>query len=206
MRNIKAFGLVEILVGLAIFSTAIIATVTIAVNSYKAVKNNELADLANSVMIRSVEYFKSPSSIGSLTPAGSATSTAPVYYKLNVTISPETTGTDSLSFVRVTTNVQPLTECTESSEYRVNFSSTQNLESSTFLLCNQIIVEPLTEGGYIIKSRIVYQTSKGTETAEILGYRQPSSAQTPTPTPLTGLPINPILDPTFPVNPTAPLL
>lgn len=165
----KAFGLVEIIVALGIFGTAIVTTIALTVNSYLAVKNNELADLANSVMVRSMEYFKSPSGIEIL--KNRQTPTAPKAFfavATDVSISDVNAG---LTFVQKT-GAQQITTCDTGSEYKVDLIEVQGIPSD-FLMCNQVIAETQTDGSFLLKSIVYYKRGDLLLNSQLIGYRQP---------------------------------
>lgn len=165
-KKIKAFGLVEILVSLVIFGIAVIAVTNLTVSSYRIVKDNELSDMSNSLMLRGMEYFKSAKSITALS---AITAGSTVYFKINSGIGTEVgnpaadPSTDNLP---VLVAGGAITSCTEGSAYKVyvyNFSA--------FLLCNQIAVTKTATNDFIIKSTVIYQKSRQMATGELLGYR-----------------------------------
>ncbi len=171
MRKQKAFGLVEIIVSLAVFGTAIIATMALTVNAYTTVKNNELGDLANSIMISSGEYFKSPNAKTILPPAGSNGS---FYYNLTtpINVNPGSTQVSNLGFNRQTSTAAKINSCDTGSIYKVAFNDTTGLPNN-FIVCNQVIIQPQPDGSYKILSEVVYKTSKGLDQSELIGYRLP---------------------------------
>lgn len=56
----EAWGLVEILIAMAIYAGAIIAITSLNSKNYYIIRENELADRANKLMLVASEYFKSP--------------------------------------------------------------------------------------------------------------------------------------------------
>jgi type II secretory pathway pseudopilin PulG len=171
MKKQKAFGLVEIIISLAVFGTAIIATMSLTVRSYVTVKNNELGDLANSIMISSSEYFKSPNAKTILPAAGTSGS---FYFNLTspININPGTQTVTNLSFNRQTQTSQKINTCDSGSAYKVAFTNTTGLPNN-FILCNQVIIQPQADGSYMILSEVVFNTSKGLDQSELIGYRLP---------------------------------
>jgi type II secretory pathway pseudopilin PulG len=166
--KMKAFGLAEIIVALGIFGTAMIATVAVAVSSLRTVKDNELSDLANSVVIRSIEYMKSPAVVDVLTnlEAGSSDhvfeitnpiSSSPDDQKLEVVEKTGEYGTD---------NITTCGDTGVSARYRISITDQPN-----FVICNQIKVTDFGKSRFEIRSIVVYQTSKGLQTTELIGYR-----------------------------------
>jgi hypothetical protein len=168
-RNLTAFGLVEVLIGLAITGGVLISITSIAVSAAQMVKNNEIGDFANNLMLVGVEYFKAPAQDSSK-PPGSFLSTinnnAPTKIFKIQTID-LSRGIDSVSLATVSViDVNPLSDCSIGNNFRVTIADTK------YIVCNKIVVEK--EGsGFIITSYITYRTMNGElRSAKIVGYRQ----------------------------------
>jgi len=170
----KAFGLVEIIVALAIFGTAMIATIAIAIGSLRTVQDNELADTANSVMIGSMEYMKSPAVVPVLN--GLPSGQREFAFRVEGDVDPASCfGSEcNLNIVRTNT-VSEITECDEGSEYRVRLEELPN-----FLMCNQILVTQERPGVFELRSIVVFFSSNrsGTQRTELIGYRNTAGGVT----------------------------
>lgn len=59
-KNLKAWGLVEILISMTIYAVAIISITSLNARNYLIIRDNELTDRANKLMVAATEYFKSP--------------------------------------------------------------------------------------------------------------------------------------------------
>lgn len=166
-KSIKAFGLAEILIALAIFGVVMIAAIALNVRSLSTIKDNELSDLANSVMVRSVEYSKTPDFSLLVEQTQGVTKTA-----FAITGDLSNVNTSTLTLVQ-RTDVQKITTCDASSQFKVQISNTPNFD-----LCNQIIVEDVGNGNYSVTSVVVYKTSRSTQRSEITTFTAGSLAVT----------------------------
>lgn len=164
--NKKAFGLVEIIVAIAIFGTAMIATIALAIGSLRTVQDNELADTANSVMIGTMEYMKSPAVVPIL--VNLPTGQREFAFRVEGDIDPANCIRQDCNLTLVqTTNRSEITACDESSEYRVNLQELPN-----FVMCNQILVTQQSPGVFEMRSIVIFFSSKeGQQRTELIGYR-----------------------------------
>jgi hypothetical protein len=170
--RLKAFGLAEILIGLAITGGVLITITSVGLSAYRQVKDNELGDYANNVMLMGVEFFKTP-----LSDVSDKKSAAYLLSKLDL----NTTGIfiitsnidvpEAFTIERVTNNITDigeLKECDDGNAYQIKFDT----ESNKFKLCNKIIVVK-SSNGYFITSYIAYRTGRGVlKTSQVIGYRQ----------------------------------
>lgn len=165
-KRLAAFGLAEIIVALGIFGSAMVITIALAIGSLRTVKDNELADTANTIMIRSMEYLKSPSSSGIFASALSGTSTR-VYAVDGAISSTNITGEVKLKDLTSSgTNTITVDNCSETSPYVVVVSDTPG-----FLACNQIIIKRNSNNTFELQSIVIYRTSKGFRKSELLGFK-----------------------------------
>ena len=171
INKIKAFGLVEILVSLVIYGIAIIGVTALTISSYRTVKDNEIGDLANSLMVRGIEYFKSPNAIANLPINNGETRV----FNLN-TASPNDVGNPAAQFIPVIVTSLPwagnptrinISDCTASSIFKITFASGVN----PYTMCNQIIVQKTSTKDYLIQSVVVFQLSRRFEQNELIGFR-----------------------------------
>ncbi|MCA9383899.1 hypothetical protein KC909_06075 [Candidatus Dojkabacteria bacterium] len=166
-KKVKAFGLVEALLALAIFGTAIIAATAVTIKSLRTVKNNELADFANSVMVRSMEYTRSESGTNAVL---SALGPEPWLFSLQGDV---TDPNSTIFLADQAADPDPnrqldIDECTSTSRYLIDMSGDPELAG--LLFCNQIIVETLGDN-YQVTSRMVFQTGNEFQFAEITGFK-----------------------------------
>jgi len=167
IQKVRAFGLVEILVSLVIYGLAIIGVTALTISSYRTVKDNEIGDLANSLMVRGIEYLKSPNAVGNL-PAGTGDI---VVFKIDTGGSNQV-GNPLAVFLPVSvpgadTDRINVDDCTSSSIFKINFAANIN----PYLMCNQIIVKKTSSKDYLIQSVVVFQLSRGFEQNELIGFR-----------------------------------
>jgi hypothetical protein len=173
--KLKAFGLAEVLIGLAITGGVLITITSVGLSAYRQVKDNELGDYANNVMLMGVEFFK--------TPLSDVTDTKSAAYLLSK-IDNNTTGVfiisseidvavdDATQFAitrtQDSTDTTELKKCDVDDNYQVNFDNVKN----KFQLCNKIVITR-SSSGYFITSYVAYKTGRGVvKTSQIIGYRQ----------------------------------
>ena len=179
-KKLNAFGLFEIVLSLAIFGIGIISLTSMNAKTYKVIKNNELSDFANRTMVKTLEFFKSPttSSTGTQQSTQKIISDAmfnepvkilPPFITIQFNIDPSAMidTTDQLAFIK-NSDSTPIVDCSSTSSYKVFVSSGSNYEG--LIICNQIIVDKMTNG-YKITSRIVYIIDGEIKKNELIGYR-----------------------------------
>lgn len=159
-----AFGLVESLLAIAIFGTAIITATAVTISSLKIVKDNELADFATSMIIRTVEFTKSTelaaAELEGNTPSG------PWYF---IVEGNPADSSDALGIVSASTG-GVINDCTSSSDYYIDVVDAAG-NSSGFVLCIQLITNQLSSGNYETRVRGVYVLSGETRITEVSGFR-----------------------------------
>lgn len=194
-RKLKAAGLIEILIAMVIFAIAIVAITSLNAKNYRQIKANEITDLANKLMVSSLEYLKAPTTNtlegnGIQEQLEAFFQDDPTKDYICIRVDGEIDSND-FNITKVTCPNDPLTsanrlkfdECTNGSEYLLDSSIGSGLEGIT--ICNQIVVEkqlstsvPGRPDGYKIISRVVYKTpiwNKDNESYfyinEIFGFR-----------------------------------
>lgn len=162
-HKINAFGLVEVLVALAIFGIAFIAATAVTISSLRTIKDNEIADFTNSLMVRTLEYSKSDAvDYNTLT-----TGTLPRAFVVNGDVATNT----NISFSPASDNNKLTADACAGSEYVLNISDPdfQNLE-----ICNQIYVQYTTpaQNNLLITSVTVYTRGDNSKlVSELRGFR-----------------------------------
>lgn len=165
----QGFGLIEVLVVLAIVATSMLAATQITFDGLRSIKLDEVVDYVNGSMLQALEIAKSPTSVevvGTTAPANFDGS-----YRLQIT--PDGKG----AMNRVTTATTPLTlaNCSSSSPYFVNVQESNAVQNP--LVCLQLVVTQKQNLGlnyYEVRSRIVYNLAGLTVEKEIVGYRRNS--------------------------------
>lgn len=159
-KKYRAFGLVEALIGIAIFGVAIVVATAVSIDSLKQVKENEVADFANSVMVQTLEFSKS-NKVALTTLQGNGNTFQA--FKIDGSLENIT----GISLQNDTTKLAS-NACSTTSPYYINIDWPEYTEST---LCNQIIVEATSSGNFKITSRVVYSLEDEVRVSEILGYR-----------------------------------
>ena len=181
----NGFGLAEVLVGLAITGGVLITIMSVAISAYRQVKNNEMGDYANNVMIMSVEYFKTPISDVTKEPASILNAiTLGKYqvFKINGYLND-----DAANFQVIQTSPQPLSlidgnlpddvakdldSCSSLNPDYFFVRVNSNDQASQIQLCNKIVIAH-DINGYRILSIIAYQKTRSElVSSRIIGFRQ----------------------------------
>lgn len=162
----NAFGLLEVLIVLAIAATTMIAATQIALNGYRAIKVNEILDYANGLMLQALEIAKSPTDVEVVGVS------QPPNFNASYRLSANASGKSVMSVVSTNiVNITP-TDCSTSSPYFVNVNVPNVNEP---LVCLQLVVTQRTNFGviyYEIRSRMVYNLDGQANTQELIGYRR----------------------------------
>jgi hypothetical protein len=163
-KNLPATSLVEVLVVLAIVASTMVAATQLSVRALIDIKQNEIEDYANSVMLKALEVAKSPSDINvtHLVTAGNYTGSysssllngKPVLYQQSPTI-------------------VGMGTCTSGSVYYTPLTGVTGVTPP--LACLQVQIQPktgLNSTYYEITSTISFQLSDQMVTKTIVGYRR----------------------------------
>lgn len=173
-KKLKAFGLVEVLVAIAISGVLMMGAVNVAANSLRTVKENESKDAASGILLRSLEITRSPVSFNLNSKVIAAGDN---YFKLanfvDATRNGNTNGFDLIAI----NDTQKIADCTTESEYLVDTLG------SGLQICNQIIVADRTPAGggtssadpviktFEVKSVVVYKYLNRVYIDELNSYR-----------------------------------
>ncbi len=162
-KSCKAFGLVEVLVAMAISSILMIASVHVSLQSVKVVQKNELKDQSSDILISSLEISRSPVDFDINSLLGNAQEG---YFKLERDIQ-----TNEINIVEANQTFQgELNSCDESSEYLVNLP-----DENALPMCNQVIIEEYSKEGirrtFKVKSIVVYEYLAEVFIDELISYR-----------------------------------
>lgn len=166
--NKKAgFGLIEILIVLAIIATTMLAATQISLNGIRAIKLDEVVDFANGMLLQGLELAKSPSTVRVFTLSGAS--------NLNGSYRLQTASNGTTELRMVTTTQTPLTlaQCTSSSAYFVNITGATGVTNPQ--VCLQLMITARTNLGvnyYEIRTRLVYNLGGQTLEREIYAYRR----------------------------------
>lgn len=170
-NKIKGFGLIEILISLVIFAVGVISVTTLNVKTYRIIKNNELADFADRTMVKSLEYFKTPT-IDVQTNLENWMNSSPTK-NVEVSIDPSSLIDDSLPLLfRVLGYPSVMTlqdSCDPAGLYKITTSPTSIYNG--FVICEQVFIEKKTNG-YKITSKVIYDIGVSEpKINQLIGYR-----------------------------------
>lgn len=161
--------MVEILVAIAVFGTAIVSATAFTIKSLRIVKDNELRDQATGIMVRTLEYVKSDAINSDVigVPAGQTNTR---YFAIEGDPANPNSGVLKLD-EKIGASATPLSEanCQDSnSVYYVDVNATKD---TSFLLCNQIILTGTVGNNYQVTSTVVYKLSDKYEISELNGFK-----------------------------------
>lgn len=175
-KRLKATSLVEVLVVLAVISLTIVFSVSLVAKARVVVKNNEIQDQANGLMIKALEIFKSPSDIFIPAEAG-LTNTAASYSfsfdKNSSVVNPDVPAVEPNSGGTTLLYQQsdgPITICD------ANTNPVYRLDRFSFPFCEQILISPkqdvlVNQTYYEIIVNVVYELNNKQVQDSIKTYR-----------------------------------
>jgi prepilin-type N-terminal cleavage/methylation domain-containing protein len=159
----KAFGLIEVLIAIAISGVIMLGSVIVSTNALRLVKQNELRDSASGVLLRSLELARSPIDFSLRGIQGQARTG---YYSLQINSDGKYQLTSSLI-------QDEISSCDANSSYRVVQRNPDTL------ICNQVIVSNITPSAdaavftnFEIKSIVVYSYLGQQYSDELISYRK----------------------------------
>lgn len=167
--KLQASSLAEVLIVLGIISTTIIASTSLVINSLVTVRENEISDAANGLLVQTVEIIKSPSNIyvsDNIFTSGSVGQT--YYFRL------KEGSNSSASFLEYISGGSPINTCTASSPYYKSLNLNNNTSVNS---CLQIQIKPVkanTKVNYEITALIVYNIRSDTQIRYLRAYRTES--------------------------------
>ncbi|MBL8014840.1 MAG: prepilin-type N-terminal cleavage/methylation domain-containing protein [Candidatus Doudnabacteria bacterium] len=166
IRLRKAFGLLEVLIVLAIAATTMLAATQIALDGFRSIKLNEVLDYANGLMLQALEIAKSPTDVEIV--AG----TQPTNFEASYRLTTNSAGKAVMSVVTTSTTPLTVANCSTSSPYFVD-ANIPNITDP--IICLQLTVTQRTNFGqvyYEIRSRLVYNLNGSQNERQIIGYRR----------------------------------
>lgn len=162
----KAFGMVEILVAIAVFGTAIVSATAFTIKSLRIIKDNELRDQATAIMVRTLEYTKSDAI--TTNEVGDPGSNTVRYFAVKGDPANPADGALKLEEQIPGSPLDSASCANSNSVYFVNVNATVE---ANFLLCNQIILTGTIGDNYEVSSRVVYKLGDKYETNELKGFK-----------------------------------
>ncbi|MCA9379036.1 hypothetical protein KC640_01275 [Candidatus Dojkabacteria bacterium] len=167
LAKIPAFGLMEVMIVLAIVAATMVAAMQVSIQSLRVIKQNEIGDYANSVMVQALELAKSPSNV-QVSATGQVTDFQGTY-QLQIN------SAGGAVLWKVGDNVTPITNtgCTNASPYFVDISNINPVGSP--VVCLQLIVRNISGisgAAYEITSHLIYTLQNEQIERSIIGYRR----------------------------------
>ncbi|MFW5702460.1 MAG: type II secretion system protein [Candidatus Dojkabacteria bacterium] len=173
-KKTNAFGLLEVLIAIAISAVVMVGALVISSKSIQSVRENELRDLSSSVLVRSLEVARSPLNYNFSELLGDRQ--APVAFAL------DQDAAGSLVLQEQVGDATPIANnCPD--RYRVNFLERDDLDTfvtpefaAAYELCNQVIITPLPQQGvtrsFEVRSIVTYNIFGDYLTEELITYRE----------------------------------
>jgi len=175
----KAASLIEVIIVLAIVSFTIIASMALVARTRLEIKNNEIQDNANEVLLKALEALKSPSKVV-LENSPSLTGVGPYFFSLkedqngNYLLKYQYPG--QFTSLPKTDNTFEFNQiCTSSNAFYLT-------NGQTFNYCQQVEISPIIRAGvtrelYKVSTTIIYQTSTESKSETLISYRYGSFAK-----------------------------
>ena len=163
-KNKKAASLAEVMIVLGIISTAMVASVSVMINSLINIRVNEIEDSANYALIQALEIAKSPTGLVFSSDISSRPINSSVFLSL-----------ESDKKLTISSGNQALTTCSENSVYNIKKLLASSI-SVTSNICVQVEMIPRNGIGgekiYEIIARSAFVLPSGKDRANVIrGYR-----------------------------------
>lgn len=168
----NAVSLVEVVVVLGIIATTLVSAAQLSVRMTRTIKDNEISDFTNGVVLQALEIAKSPAAVKLASAAGGGSSTGS--YRL------DRSGAQAVLW-RESQTVNRITNCTSASPYRVQIADGSQQLLGEALVCLQILIQPrqgaVRQSYFEIEAISVYQLSDQIVVNSGLGYRREAFSQ-----------------------------
>lgn len=172
-KKMGGWGLVEILISMTIYAIAIITITSLNLKNYYIIRQNELSDRANKVMIGAIEYFKSPAKeVQDSLASALSTKGSTAYFVLNSGSKVIDVSNPTAIGWEVTTNTASATSCSTSSVANFKFKLNSTTVADNFLGC--IYVRVTRESiGYSIQAVLTFQKDSTSKliNSDLIGFR-----------------------------------
>lgn len=170
-----AYGLMEVLVALAIISTAMVIAMQITMKNLVLVKDNEIIDLVNAMSLQALEIAKDPSKVTINAGATPPLTVGNVNGSYNITFN---TISKKGSLIRVASAVTSnlTSTCNSSNPYYLKVTQTTQLTATTADICIEMIIQKISSPGassyYQITANTKYSYKGVDKTKTYLIYRK----------------------------------
>lgn len=167
-RKLPAIGLLEILIVLAIVSVTMVGAFQISLQGLRVVKNNEVADYANTLMLQALEIAKNPADV--------KVSSNSTITNFNGSYRLQRLADNTAVMWLVTTSLTPASgsTCSKNSTYYLDISNS-GATTSPSIICLQLRVQQQQNLGinvYQITSRVMYSLNGQVIEQEVVGFRR----------------------------------
>jgi hypothetical protein len=162
----KATSLIEVVVVLAIISITIIASMTLVVKANVSIKNNELIDSANNILLEALEFSKSPGKARYKSPLDILNLSAGLNNTYYFSYNKDSTGSFLKYEIDGAAALTSFDDCVAYPVYKIN--------TVPFTLCLQVQIIPrplLTSKYYEINVAIAYDLNGRRVTDNLKTYR-----------------------------------
>lgn len=175
-KKLSALGLVEVLVVLAIVGLTMVGSMQLTTGAFRSIRENEITDMANGIMVQSLEIIKSPQPILILDELGTELrANFGGSFAIDLLSSPP-----SLKRVgSVSSQPELITSCApESSFFATRVLEQQQQQDGREGLaipdvCLQVTLQPISGNpdALQVTSRVVYNSRQGTTVNTLYGFR-----------------------------------
>lgn len=186
-RTQNAFGLLEVVISIAISGVILLGSMNVALKGLQVVRLNEIKDIANGILLRSLEFARSPSSDLNLTELiqnGANT------YSFAINANPLSTdpkkqaSSDLLKLIS-SANDPKITTCGDPSTADYLVAVGNKNDNAPFQICNQIQIKKLTapatalQNDFSIVSTVIYVYNNQQVSDSLVSYRSELKPTTP---------------------------
>lgn len=173
IKKKTAASLVEVLVVLAIIAVSMVFVAEMNVRALLIIRDNEIADTANGLLIKVLELAKSPTDVPAVDINGSPVSVFEGLYSVD---NVATVNSEAAVLIKQAVTGEGITTCTPDSAYWVDLSD-YAAEVPSGEICMQVMVSEVAreiseQTVFLLEVKTVYNLSDGTYSNSLTGYRR----------------------------------
>lgn len=175
-KKLFAFGLIEVIVAIAISGIVLTGAVAVATRSIQLVRRGEMEDLSNGILVRSLEISRSPVDFDLNKELGKGA--GPLYFTL-------TEGEGGKLVLERSLGAQfAIEDCSANSEYKVDLAAFDKQGTyidedfrEGYIICNQVEITEVSSNNqnlrrtFQVRSIVVYDVFNETYKRELISYR-----------------------------------